>query len=448
MTNNLQFLEQVERKTKPLISEVLVDDYTNIAQECFDFKFDGINKFYPYYKPNLIPNNFNIGLIVGNSGSGKSTLLKDFGVEKKIEWNNEKAIISHFESKDDAIDKLNAVGLCSVPTWTKPFYVLSEGEKFRANLSRRLENNSIIDEYTSVVDRNVAKSCSVSISKYIRKNNLSNIVFCTCHKDVIEWLKPDWVFDTDTGTLYDGRLLRQPKIELSIFKCRTKVWETFKSHHYLSSDINKASDCYVIYWGEVEVGFMSILPLPHALLSRTFRVHRLVILPEYQGMGLGTKILDTFGSMYEEKGKKLYIKTIHKKLNSFLESSILWMKNTKSGTRVPQKMWKIEVDKVSPSYQYVGKDYQKEHFIVYFNNKDKFQDKMIEKLKFILEKYKDKYIEVLIDEYTNEITSFIEDFGIRNNIKTNRKVDYIVDENNLLLDNIKKKNIIVELFDF
>ena len=71
------------------------------------------------------------------------------------------------EVANEAIDKLTAVGLNSVPSWVRPYEVLSTGEKFRADLSRRLKDNAVIDEFTSVVDRNVAKSCCVSISKYI-----------------------------------------------------------------------------------------------------------------------------------------------------------------------------------------------------------------------------------------------------------------------------------------
>ena len=54
----------------------------------------------------------------------------------------------------------------------KPYKVLSNGEKFRADLSRQIRNGALIDEYTSVVNRACAKSASRALSKYIRKNNI------------------------------------------------------------------------------------------------------------------------------------------------------------------------------------------------------------------------------------------------------------------------------------
>ena len=69
----------------------------------------------------------------------------------------------------------------------------------------------VIDEYTSVVDRNVAKAASVSLSRYIKSNDINNIVLSTCHRDILEWLEPDWVIDTDSGELIDGFFLSDQK---------------------------------------------------------------------------------------------------------------------------------------------------------------------------------------------------------------------------------------------
>jgi ABC-type ATPase with predicted acetyltransferase domain len=123
----------------------------------------------------------------------------------------DKAIVSHFNNPEDAIDKLSAVGLNSVPSWYKPYHVLSTGEKFRADLARKLRDGAVIDEFTSVVDRNVAKAASVAMSKHIKRTGLSNIVIVTCHRDILDWLEPDWVIDTDTGHMYDGFFLSDRK---------------------------------------------------------------------------------------------------------------------------------------------------------------------------------------------------------------------------------------------
>jgi ABC-type lipoprotein export system ATPase subunit len=78
--------------------------------------------------PTELPKSFKLEIIVGSSGSGKSTLLKKFGIEENPEWLSNKSIISHFETPDIGINKLMAVGLNSIPSWYKPYNVLSNGE--------------------------------------------------------------------------------------------------------------------------------------------------------------------------------------------------------------------------------------------------------------------------------------------------------------------------------
>jgi len=202
--------EKLKRKQTPLVAHTQVDKFTEGASKAFDCEFNGESEFHPWEKPD-IPENFKIGVIVGSSGSGKSTLLKEFGIETNPEWNPDKAIVSHFESPDDAINKLAAVGLNTIPSWHKPYHVLSTGEQFRADLARKICSGAVIDEFTSVVDRNVAKAASVAISRYIRNNDVNNVVLATCHQDIVDWLEPDWVINTDTGELYDGDFLNALK---------------------------------------------------------------------------------------------------------------------------------------------------------------------------------------------------------------------------------------------
>lgn len=199
---------KIKRKSEPLISKVPLDDFTQIAQSNFDYDFDGISKFYPYELPNSIfEEKFDILVITGASGCGKSTLLKefkDYNFAKK-QYDCEKAIVSNFETPKESAEKLCAVGLNSIPTWCRPRNVLSVGEGFRADVALNLNSYTIFDEFTSTIDRNVAKSTSNGLQKYIRKNNLHNIVFCSCHKDYIPYLKPDIVIDLDEEKIFDCR---------------------------------------------------------------------------------------------------------------------------------------------------------------------------------------------------------------------------------------------------
>jgi ABC-type ATPase involved in cell division len=208
-------IEKLIKDTEPLVSSVERDDFITASEKAFDCAFDGTSKFHPWKLPSNLPKNFKIGVIVGSSGSGKSTLLKNFGNEETPVWESNKSIVSHFENPDDAINKLGSVGLNSVPSWYKPYHVLSNGEKFRADLARKIKSNCVIDEFTSVVDRAVAKAASVSLSRYVKNNNLENVVLSTCHHDILEWLEPDWVLNTDTGELMDGFFLPDQKSNLT-----------------------------------------------------------------------------------------------------------------------------------------------------------------------------------------------------------------------------------------
>ena len=148
---------------------------------------------------------WNIGLIVGNSGTGKTTIAKQlFGdnIIKEYPFNRENSIIDDMpqgRSVDDITKIFNKVGFSSPPSWLKSYEVLSNGEKMRVELAYNLiSNNELIcfDEFTSVVDRNVAKITSTCIQKSIRNLN-KKFIAVGCHFDVIDWLEPDWIFDTN-----------------------------------------------------------------------------------------------------------------------------------------------------------------------------------------------------------------------------------------------------------
>lgn len=222
-------IEKLKKSSEPLISKVDRDEFISASEKAFDCIFNGTSTFYPWELPQNLPKKFKIGVIVGSSGSGKSTLLKNFGLEEIPDWDNSKSIVSHFTSPDDAISKLGSVGLNSVPSWYKPYGVLSNGEKFRADLARKLKSNCVIDEFTSVVDRAVAKAASVSLSRYVKSNDLENVVLSTCHRDILDWLEPDWVLDTDTGELLHGFFLSDQKSKLTYIEQAMIVGKCLKT---------------------------------------------------------------------------------------------------------------------------------------------------------------------------------------------------------------------------
>lgn len=305
------------------------DKITEQLSHMFDYEFNGETTFeVPSFE---LPNDFNIGLIVGPSGSGKSTLLSCIGEAENLEWNGAKSIASHFDNHDQAADKLASTGLNDVRAWVKPFHVLSNGQQHRAEMARRIKDNAVIDEFTSVVDRNVAKSMAYAMCRYIRKNNIKNVVLASCHYDIIEWLNPDWVLNTEDNTL-KRRSLRKPTVRLEIIPCRREIWYKFAPHHYLNAELNNASYTWMVLWENTLVGFASALAFPHPTLQNVWRGHRLVVLPEFQGLGIGVRIQDSIGELFLKQGKRYMCKTAHPRLGGYRDNSPLWRPTTQNHT--------------------------------------------------------------------------------------------------------------------
>ena len=325
MNKQIGMFETAMEDVITLKSKVIADESTNEIGAVFDYHFDGTTE--TEITVPRFPESFQIGLIVGSSGSGKSTLLRHCFAdecENKCVWPDEKAIVSCFDSCEEAVEKLCAVGLCSIPSWCKPYSVLSTGEKFRADVARNLHNYSVIDEFTSVVNREVAKSCSNSVQKYIREKGLNNVVFASCHDDIIEYLRPDWIYNTDTLKMYDGRCLQRPPIDIEIARCTTNEWRMFKAHHYLSGEINKASRCVIARINNYPVAFVASLAYPSGSVKNGWREHRLVVLPDYQGIGIGNAVSEAVAQMYLDMGCRYFSKTANPRCGIHRDKSPLW----------------------------------------------------------------------------------------------------------------------------
>lgn len=312
-----------------LTARVHQDDITREISQRFDYAFSGKTVTdIPRFEP---PSDFCLGVIVGPSGSGKSTTLRTaFGDSEDVMWDPRNAVVSHFVSADDAVSRLGAVGFGSIPSWLRPHHALSTGEQFRATLARQLDDGALIDEFTSTVDRTVARSCAVALGKYVRAQGLRKVVLATCHYDVIRWLVPDWVYDTRTYTLFTGRWQSRPKFSVDVRPCSAKAWALFKSHHYLSGELNVASRCWLASIGDTPVGFASALAFPNGNFKNAWREHRTVLLPDFQGLGIGVRFSDAVAQMFIESGCRYFSKTAHPRMGAYRNASGLWRPTSKN----------------------------------------------------------------------------------------------------------------------
>lgn len=262
---------------------------------------------------------WSVGLIVGASGAGKSTLAKRIwpeSIHRGFQW-QKNCFLDDFPAAaevKDITETLSKVGFSSPPQWLLPYTALSTGQRFRAELARCLleyNNLFVFDEFTSVVDRQVAQVGSFAFQRAVRKSG-TKFVAVTCHYDVEAWLEPDWVYDVSTNVFRWGGL-RRPQIELEVFRVHHSAWDLFKDHHYLTSAINKSSFCFVGCLDGRPVVFDAWLPFVGRLKDyrKAMRGHRTVCLPDFQGLGLGNRLFTTIAKMWAGIGYRVFSGTGH-----------------------------------------------------------------------------------------------------------------------------------------
>lgn len=311
-----------------------------------------------------------IGLIVGASGAGKTTIAKrvfgDDVYHKGYFWSSS-SLLDDFDddlSASDITNALSHVGFSSPPAWLLPYKALSNGQKFRCELARCLTDKRdliVFDEFTSVVDRNVAKVGSYTVSKAIKKTG-KQFVAVTCHYDVEGWLQPDWVYDVSTMTFTWG-CQRRSKARIEIFQCHHSAWKLFAGNHYLSSDLNKAATCFLLFFDGEPAAFAATLPFPHPHLKNVWKEHRTVALPDYQGFGLGNFLSEFVGEWLFKRGKKYRSVTSHPAMIGHRHKSKAWiMDRAPSRLKSPGAKAKTQHNKntsilrLTASFLYVPKE--------------------------------------------------------------------------------------------
>lgn len=281
---------------------------------------------------------WNVGLIVGPSGAGKSTILRNqFGEETVTAWGGA-SVIDDFNSEhsvDDIAAACSAVGFNTIPAWLRPYNVLSNGEKFRVTLARLLldtphDQPIVIDEFTSVVDRQIAAVGANSAQKWVRKQG-REMVAATCHYDVIDWLQPDWVIDAARREFSWRSVQPRPKVNVEVRSVPYSTWSLFAPFHYLTSDLHKAARCYVAFVNDEPTAFAGVLHRPHPKVNDIMGVSRIVTLPDWQGLGIAFVLLDTIGAAYKTVGKRLRGYPAHPALIRSMDRSPVWTLKQKPG---------------------------------------------------------------------------------------------------------------------
>lgn len=276
-----------------------------------------------------------IGVIVGPSGSGKTSMGRALWGSQAVfapTWPANAPVIDAITpdgSFDEVTAALSSVGLGSVPTWLRPYPVLSNGEQFRANLARLIAEapeRAVLDEFSSVVDRQIAQIGAGAFAKAWRRTH-GQAVLLSCHYDILDWIQPDWVFDTATGQFLRGWVRRRPRIDVELWQTNWQHWPAFEPHHYLKLPKMIAATNYVATVGGQLVAHVAVSTRSGL---REARACRLVVMPEWQGAGVGLRFLDAVCERWRI-GQNRYSKpmlslfhTSHPGLASALRRSDRW----------------------------------------------------------------------------------------------------------------------------
>lgn len=321
---------------------------------------------------------YNVGLIVGASGSGKTTLAKHiFGNDCfTVLLDDAKPVIDQLPahlSYDDCAAILAGVGLTSVPCWIRPAATLSNGQKARAECALQMaaqsDDTTVIDEWTSVVDRTVAKVMSHCIQKHARKTG-KRIVLLSCHYDVIDWLNPDWVIDANRQQYTDRRSLcrsfqRSEKITFDIREVGRETWSYFSRYHYLSHHLPGGHiETFGLFSGADQIGFQCFANyVPHTPGTvKQMHSNRTVIHPDYAGMGLGIRLINEASAIMAARGFDVRAKFSSTPIYLSMSKQVCWKLLKVERTTKPnyggknsssQRMAGARVDTKTYSFRYI-----------------------------------------------------------------------------------------------
>lgn len=282
-----------------------------------------------------------VGLIIGPSGSGKTTVARELWPwewEHEPDWPDDRAVIDAFPdtmTASEVTGLLTRVGLGSVPAWLRPYRALSNGEQFRARMARALAEADhtrpvVVDEFTSVVDRQVGQVVSHTVAKAARARK-QQFVAVTCHYDVEDWLQPDWVLDVAARSFTWRSVQPRPRVTLDVYPVPVGAWRLFRDHHYLSHVHLSSGKCFVAFAdGDRPVAFASYIHLVHPKVRNIKMTHRLVVLPDWQGVGIARELQTHIGELVTARGFRYRSAVAHPAMKHMYATSPRWRMVTRS----------------------------------------------------------------------------------------------------------------------
>lgn len=87
----------------------------------------------------------------------------------------------------------------------------------------------------------------------------------------------------------------------------------FRQYHYLSGSLPSSARCYVAVYQGKPIAFIAVVNT--RMRAKYYRVTRLVVLPDYQGIGVGKRLLNFVAELYTSQTRMpFYILTSNPQL--------------------------------------------------------------------------------------------------------------------------------------
>lgn len=135
----------------------------------------------------------------------------------------------------------------------------------------------------------------------------------------------------------------------------------FSRYHYLSHSHNNAARVFIATVDDEIYGFCSILPFPHPAKKNYWKEHRTVVLPDYQGVGLGHYLSNTVADIVKSENKGFISTTSNPAFIASRRKDPKWamtrLGRTSSGSGRIQNKYKpgsTSNNRITASFEYIG----------------------------------------------------------------------------------------------
>jgi len=139
---------------------------------------------------------------------------------------------------------------------------------------------------------------------------------------------------------FNFKSFKKPEHTLVVKEGEKYLWPLFHNHHYMTSNqsiidsLPRSSKFFTFYWirenKEILIGCLGVLNQISKKPAR--RVTRMVILPEYQGLGFAPIMLNNISELYLKENITMYISTFHPRLGNYFENSNSWVASNNNMT--------------------------------------------------------------------------------------------------------------------